>query len=406
MTETRKIAAAWAMPPLARGAPLILLGVLAVVYAWFALPLTLIPRSGFHNLSGGTVGNDFLAFYSAATMAWRGSAAEVFDIARLSALQNAISGTGQSLPFPYPPLFLLYAAPLAALPYLAALYFWIAATAAPFVWTTRRLSGLAAPLIALAPPLVQNAIDGQNGALTASLFAAGLMALATRRPALAGILFGFLAYKPQVFVLIPICLVAARQYRALSWLVATIAALLLASLVAFGVDAWMNFAGALSQQMTFISEGRLPVARCPTLFMSAFAATGSLTIANVVQGVSTLAAWALVAWAWRRTDGVFPRALAFCAALPLSTPYMLEYDLAVWALPASMLFARLWRGEGSGPDWAALPLLWLAPPLIWLASLGGLRGAVLAPLALAPYAIWAVRGEFHAPAKATVSHNR
>jgi Glycosyltransferase family 87 len=397
MTDIRKIAVDWVGPPLARGLPLIFLCMVAIVYASLALPLTLIPRSGFHNLSGGTFGNDFLAFYSAATMTWRGLAAEVYDLARLTTLQNAISGTGESLPFPYPPFFLLYAAPFAAVSYLAALYLWIVATTAPFVWAAKRVSGFA--LVALAPPLIQNAIDGQNGALTASLFTLGLMALSARRPALAGILFGLLSYKPQVFVLIPICLLAARQYRALFWLAATIAALVLASLAAFGLDAWTNFVGALSQQMTFIREGRLPLGRCPTLFMAVFAATGNVTFANIVQGVSTLASWTLVAWAWRRTEAFFPRALAFCVALPLSTPYMLEYDLAVWALPASILFTRLWRGEGSGPDWAALTLLWLSPSLIWLASRAGVHGVATAPLALAAYAIWAISREPQSSAK-------
>jgi hypothetical protein len=399
MTEIRKTAVVWAAPPLARGGPLIFLSILAVVYAWLALPLTLIPRSGFHNFSDGTVGNDFLAIYSAAVMTARGFAADVYNLARITALQDAISGTGESLPFPYPPFYLLYAAPLAALAYLPALYIWTAATAAPFVWATRKLSGLTAPLIALAPPLIQNAIDGQNGALTASLFASGLAALVARRPAFAGVIFGLLSYKPQVFVLIPICLLAARQFRALCWLLATMAALVLASLAVFGLDAWVNFFNALSQQMVFIQDGRLPLGRCPTLFMSALAATGSMTTAKVVQGFSTLAAWTLVAWCWRRTDAVFPRALAFCAALPLSTPYMLEYDLVIWALPASILFVRLWRGEGSNLDWAAFPLLWLSPSLIWVASRAGLHLAVVAPLALATYAVWAVRREIRSSQK-------
>jgi hypothetical protein len=332
-------------------------------------------------------------------------ATDVYDLAKLSALQDAISGTAESLPFPYPPLFLLYAAPLAAVSYFSALYFWTVATAAPFVWAARRLSGLAAPLIALAPPLIQNAIDGQNGALTASLFSTGLMALVARRPALAGVLFGLLSYKPQVFVLIPICLLAARQYRALFWLLATVAALALASVAAFGLNAWVHFVEALSQQMSFIREGRLPLGRCPTLFMATLAATGNTVIANVVQGVSTLGAWVFVAWTWRQTDAVFPRALSFCVALPLSTPYMLEYDLAVWALPASILFVRLWRGEGSPPDWAALALLWLSPSLIWLASRAGLHGAVAAPLALAVYAVWAARREIRSPGQGAAPRN-
>jgi hypothetical protein len=405
MTDIRKSAEIWSAPPLARGLPLIFFAISAIVYALVALRLTLVPHSGFRNLSGEPVGNDFLAFYSAAVMTWRGFAAGVYDLARLSALQDAISGTGQSLPFPYPPFFLLYVAPLAAVSYTTALYFWIVATATPFVWAVRRLSGLSAVVIALAPPFIQNAIDGQNGALTASLFAAGLTALVGRRPALAGILFGLLAYKPQVFVLIPICLLAARQFRALFWLVATIVALGAASLFFFGADVWFHFIGALSQQLTFIRDGRLPLGRCPTVFMSTLATTGSVTIANVFQGFSTLTAWAFVAWIWRRSDDIFLRSLAFCVAMPFSTPYMLEYDLAIWALPASILFMRLWRGEGSNADWAGFALLWISPSLIWITSRGGLHCAVAAPLALAAYALWTIRREIRSPLEPSIRPN-
>jgi Glycosyltransferase family 87 len=342
---------------------------------------------------GGPVGNDFLAFYSAAVLAWDHSAAEIYDLARLYAFQDALSGTATHLPFPYPPQFLLYLAPLTTIAYLPALYLWIVATSAPFVLIVRKLSGLALPLVALAPPLIQNAIDGQNGALTASLFAGGLLLLANRRPALAGILFGLLSYKPQVFLLIPLCLLAARQYRALGALIVTGIVLLTASLAIFGAETWWKFLEVLPQQTSYLLAGRLPIARCPTVFAAIFEASGDVFWAKAAQGLSTLAAWTLVFWSWRKSDAFFPRAVAFCVALPLSTPYLLEYDLAIWALPASILLGRLWRGEGARPDWAALALFWLSPPLIWLSSLTPWRVSVLPVLALAPYAIWCVRRE-------------
>jgi hypothetical protein len=127
--------------------------------------------------------------------------------------------------------------------------------------------------------------------------------------------------------------------------------------------------------------------------MLIFEATGNVAAADVAQACSTLAAWALVWWSWRRTPAIFPRALVFCVALPLSTPYMLEYDLAVWALPAAILMMRCVRGESVGADWAALTALWLLPPAIWLMSLTGWHLSVLAVVALTPYAVWAVRRE-------------
>jgi hypothetical protein len=139
-----------------------------LAYACLAIPLTLLPAHGLLNTSGGTVGSDFLAFYSAAVLTWSHSAQDVFNLSRLFAVQDSISGTATHFPFPYPPFFLLYVAPLAALNYLPALYVWLAATSAPFIFIVRKMSGVAAPVIVLAPPLIQNAISGQNGALTAS----------------------------------------------------------------------------------------------------------------------------------------------------------------------------------------------------------------------------------------------
>jgi hypothetical protein len=147
----------------------------------------------------------------------------------------------------------------------------------------------------------------------------------------------------------------------------------------------------LPQQMSFILAGRLPAARCPTLFVLVLHATGNLAFADIVQAGSTLAAWTLVAWSWRRTSAIFPRALAFCVAMPLSTPYMLEYDLAVWTLPGAILMMRLWRGEGKTPDWLAAAALCLMPPLIWLMSLADLSFSAV--VALTPYVIWSVARE-------------
>jgi Glycosyltransferase family 87 len=158
-------------PPLHRGLPLILLCGLALAYAYVAIPATLIPHMGALNASYAPAGNDFLAFYSAALLAWGHSPADVFDLSRLFPFQDALSGTKAHFPFPYPPHFLLFLAPLASMPYLPALYIWIAATTAPFVLIVKKLSGLPTLFILLAPPLIQNAIDGQNGALTALLFA-------------------------------------------------------------------------------------------------------------------------------------------------------------------------------------------------------------------------------------------
>ena len=377
-------------PPLARGLPILVLCLLALIYAGLAIPATLVPASGLHTHMGATVGNDFLAFYSAAVLTWGRAAPEVYNLARLFHVEATISGIAIRNPCPYPPVFLLYVAPLAAAPYLVALYAWLLAGVAPFAFVARRLSGLAAPLIALSPPVVQSAIDGQNGALTASLFAVGFALLTGGQPIMAGIAFAFLSYKPQTFLLIPICLIAAREYRALFATAIAGATLWSASLAVFGIETWRGFLEILPQQMSFVLDGHAPIERFPTIYVLVLHATGRAPLANMAQGLSTLASFALVAWCWRRSSAVLPRTLAFAAALPLSTPYMLEYDLAVWALPAAILMVRLWRGEGEPADWVGLALLWASPPLIFLLSRAGFHFSAGFSLALAAYAVWRV----------------
>ena len=287
MAETGNIVGARAFgPPLGRGLTILVLCSLGLAYAGLAVPAALFPAAGLHTRLGGTVGGDFLAFYSAASLAWSHAASEAYDLARLFRLEAAISGIALRTPCPYPPVFLLYAAPLAALPYLAALYVWLFAGVTPFALVARRLSGLALPLIVLSPPVVQNAIDGQNGALTASLFAVGLSLLNGGRPVLAGIAFAFLSYKPQTFLLIPVCLIAAREYRALVAAAAG-AVLWISSLAVFGFETWWKFLGVVSQQMSFVLDGQEPTARFPTIFVLVLETTGNPLLAKAAQGLST-----------------------------------------------------------------------------------------------------------------------
>jgi len=80
--------------------------------------------------------------------------------------------------------------------------------------------------------------------LTASLFGAALLFL-ERRPVLAGVFFGCVTYKPQFGILVPLALVAFRQWRALVSAGVTAAFLASASIAVFGTDVW----SALPQQL-------------------------------------------------------------------------------------------------------------------------------------------------------------
>ncbi len=213
------------------------------------------------------------------------------------------------------------------------------------------------------------------------------MAHTHRRAYLAGILFGLLAYKPQVFILAPICLFAARDYRALLALAVTSLGLALLSVGIFGADIWWKFLAHLPAHAALILGNHLPSNRVPTVFVLVYKLTANATAAKAAQIIATLAAWALVYWVWRKPTNLFAKVLAFAVALPLSTPILLEYDLAIWALPAAMLLKHLWSRRGDWADWAALSTLWLLPSIIWYASRHGINPWALAIVALVPYVI-------------------
>src|SRR6185503_2638874 len=48
-------------------------------------------------------------------------------------------------------------------------------------------------------------------------------------------------YKPQLCLLVPVALIAARQWRALAWAIATGIVLVATSLAVFGAGAWLDF---------------------------------------------------------------------------------------------------------------------------------------------------------------------
>ena len=102
-------------------------------------------------------------------------------------------------------------------------------------------------LVLASPFTAWNFIAGQSGFLTASLVGAALLAL-ERRPVLAGVFIGCLTYKPQLGILFPVALVAARQWRAFASAAVTAALLAGLSIAAFGIGPWEAFPRELLAQ--------------------------------------------------------------------------------------------------------------------------------------------------------------
>jgi hypothetical protein len=329
---------------------------------------------------GRPLGTDFSNVWSAGLLADRGQAALAWDWGVQRAAQVAIHRRAD-IPFygwHYPPPFLLVAALLAKLPYVAALALWQLATLLPALrLVTRIVPGRDTWLVAAGAPVVMVCLGhGHNGFLTALLFGGGLLLL-DRRPLAAGLLLGCLVYKPQFAVLLPLVLVAARQPRAIVGAALSVAALIGTTLLLWGWPAWQAFLDSLPLTRTVVIEqGSTGWEKIQTAFSAVRSLGGGVQAAYAVQGSVT--AFALAAaglLAWRASPPV--RNAGVLAAALLCTPYALDYDFTLAGVAIAFLVADGRRRGFLAWEVTLLAAAW-ATPLV----ARGIAQATLVPLGL------------------------
>jgi len=327
---------AWVTRQRVRAYTLLVLGLaLAALAVWVALSDGLVDRNG------KPLGTDFSNVYAAGTLVRQGRPADAYDPERQHAAEIAVFD-GRNVPFfgwHYPPFFLTAAALLAHLPYAAALLVWLLATGLAYGATVRGIVA-AVPLprteIWLAtvafPAVFVNVGHGQNGFLTAALLGSGLLML-DRRPAVAGLLIGLMAYKPQFGVLVPLALLAGRRWTTIAAAGATVVALGLATTVLVGAEIWQAFlASTRFTQQVVLEEGALGWEKAQSIFAAARLWGLAVPIAYGLQVGLALALAATLVWLWRSTVDHDLKAASLACGCLLATPYVLDYDLVVLAV--------------------------------------------------------------------------
>lgn len=363
--------------------------------------------TGLDDRLGRPLGTDFASFYAAGSLADEGRPEAAYDRAVHFAREQAIFGAGTSYySFQYPPLFLLIAAFLARMPYPLALALWQGATLALYILAIRAVLRVTVPspqwgegqgervpnypsspvpphpaalraadlspkgrgedrlwlLLALAfPAVLVNLGHGQNGFLTAALFGLALAAL-DRRPLLAGILFGCLAYKPQFGLMIPLVLLTTGRWRVIGAAAATVIALALAALIAFGPATWQAFFASMPFTRTVLLEqGDVGWHKMQSAFAWVRLWGGPVTLAYSIQAIVTIAVAAALVRLWR-SGAPYPRqAAALAIGSLLATPFCLDYDLMLLA-PAIAFLAANGLARGFAPyEKTLLAMLWIVP---------------------------------------------
>jgi hypothetical protein len=306
----------------------------ALLVATFAMGIWLV------DAEGRAKATDFISFWAAGKLVLAGHGTDAYDwaIHKAVATSNGIDIRGH-FTFQYPPTFLLLTPALALVSYPAAMLIWTATGLSLYLAAVRLISGTwNATIAALAwPAVLWNAVVGQTGFLTAALLGAGI-ALIDRRPALAGLCFGLLTYKPQFGLLIPVALIAGGRWRVIGWAALSTLAFCAASVAILGVTPWSAFLASFSRAgEAILTDGAADFSKLQSLYGYVRSLGGSAEAAWLAHGAFVLLLAIFTAWIWHSAAAFDLKAAALSAATILASPYSFIYDFAALAIPLVFL---------------------------------------------------------------------
>lgn len=317
----------------------------------------------------GPGGSDFLAFWSAGRLVEQGRAAQVYDLPATYAVQATLAPISrdhtahkEAFAFVNPPPFLLAVAPLGWLSYRQAVIAWVVVGYGLWFAAARRwASEFAGPVLGFPGALIA-AWHAQTGLLLGAAQVA-MANLLRERPLLAGVAIGVLVAKPHLGLLIPVALVAGRQWRALIGAALTVPALIALAWMVFGTRTLLNYSHSWPVSQGLMDSGGADFFLRQTTVYAAVRVAWSAHAGAVAQALVSAGVAALVWRAWRGAAPLEGKLALLLAAVPLASPYMFSYDLAFLVAPICWL-ARQVRLNPLGPWDRTMVLGFYLSPLV------------------------------------------
>lgn len=296
-------------------------------------------RNGWTDGIDRPFGEDFINFWSAARLAITGRSSSIYNFTAFHDFQvSVVSHAIDLYHYSYPPTLLVITAPFALLPYPAAWVLWQGLGWLAFATALRQFSRKYWLLIAFAwPAVLINAIGGQAGCWTAAIIGWGLILL-PKRPMIAGLILSLLAVKPQLAWLVPLALLAGRDWRAFAGLAIGAGAMVIVATLSFGISIWPAYAQhAVLLKQVILEDGTGTWHRMISIFVLVRHLGAPLFWAYAAQAIVSVCVASIVLSAWYRRSPA--RAQFLVLGMLVGSIYVSDYDCVMLAFPA----AYLWR---------------------------------------------------------------
>ena len=307
---------------------------------WSFAPLQPLPTT--HMMPEG----DFVNLWSAGHLVRMGQIGSVYSSALFQSWKQGLFGTDLIVQdWIYPPTVLLIGVPLSFLPLVPAYLLWDSVTLAIAVVLLRsaRLPWRIVWVGLASPAAWTSLMLGQYGLVTGGLVVAGLL-LAPRYPIRAGIMLALSTVKPQQGAIVPVAWLAARSWRAIAAACLMFAAMAVAVILCFGVQAWTLFftqSGAMAKDILEALPPQPNINTGVSLFWMLRTLGSGVAGAYVAQAAGAIASMVLVYRAWRKPDAepLARMALTVCLSL-LITPYGYACDMVAYSVAVAVIVAN------------------------------------------------------------------
>jgi hypothetical protein len=269
-----------------------------------------------HHLAGPA------AFYPDFAVAW--------DITVL-ALKHPELTYETAFVWPYPPTAIVLLTPFAKLPFPVAYLIWVAGSLTLYLGFATRLfdkfKSLGIALLILAPPVWTVTLFGQHTLMIGALVLAALLSMDERK-LIAGAMLGIAAtMKPQTVVMVPVALLAIREWRVIASAICTATSIAIIATIMFGFKIWSDWFGIIPQFSAYQAE----------LHQAQISLWPLTSISFAILLLMTLIACFIVWITFRATDRAEHRLVALIGGAWLVSPYVPVYELTMIA-PAVVAF--------------------------------------------------------------------